>query len=471
MRLDWKMLSGLRVTVMGLGLHGGGSAAAAFFAAHGAAVTVTDLRSATELAKSIEGLAGHSIRYVLGRHETADFESADLVIKNPAVGLDSPYLKPARWVESDISVFLSLIDTPLIAVTGTKGKSTTASALHYALEALEPEARLGGNITVSPLSFADELRRLPSRPRVILELSSWQLADLRGKGVLKPQTAVITNILPDHLNRYATMEDYVADKAVIFSEQSTDDITVCNFDNPYARSFAERTAGRARIFSAHPLAADREGAWLESSDGPGLIRISGRVEEILPARVALPGAHNRMNLLAAGLAAVSSGAAPAIVRDRLAEFRGIRHRLELVAEIGGRRYYNDSAATIPEAAAAAVESFPQPVVLIAGGTDKALDFSPFLRLPKPPRCVVLLSGSATPKLSAALRSAGIPQTDPYESMEAAVAAATDRSQWGDVIVLSPGCASFEMFKNEFDRGDRFVCAVEELEAGRTTNRG
>lgn len=470
MKLDWGMLSGLRVTVMGLGLHGGGAAAAAFFARHGSEVTVTDLMSEAELSQSIDSLERYPIRYVLGRHDAADFESADVVIKNPAVGLDSPFLWHARWVESDISVFLSLVDNPLLAVTGTKGKSTTASAMHFALEAGEPGARLGGNITMSPLTFADQLAKAPVRPPVVLELSSWQLADLRGKGVLKPRVAVITNILPDHLNRYARMEDYVADKAVIFSEQTANDITVCNFDNAYTRRFGERTPAKARYFSAFPLAGHQPGAWIEGPQGPGVIRTPTGVVEILPERIALPGAHNRMNLLAAGLALFSLGANPALTRGRLAEFRGIRHRLELVAEIDGRRFYNDSAATIPEAAAAAVESFNEPVILIAGGTDKALDFAPFLRLSKPPKHVVLLAGSATPKLSTALQEAGIPQTAAYGTIEAALANAVKRSEDGDVVVLSPGCASFEMFKNEFDRGDRFAAAVEELRSGRSARR-
>ena len=180
---DLTATPGLRVTVMGLGVHGGGLASALFFARRGAEVTVTDLRGPDALAPSIERLAGLPVRYVLGRHDVADFESADLVIKNPAVPTGSPFLAAARDravpVETDVSVFLSLARCPVIAVTGTKGKSTTASAIHHGLLRASPRARLGGNITVSPLEFLDDLA--PTDP-VVLELSSWQLGDLGGPG-------------------------------------------------------------------------------------------------------------------------------------------------------------------------------------------------------------------------------------------------------------------------------------------------
>jgi len=464
LRLDWDSLTGLRVTIMGLGLHGGGAAAAAFFAKHGAVVTVTDLRKEEELAASIEKLDPFPIHYVLGRHDFLDFESADLVLKNPAVSAASPYLKAARRVETDISVFLSLADNPLIAVTGTKGKSTTASAIYHVLAQLEPGSRLGGNITVSPLTFVDELRGVEPSPSVVLELSSWQLADLRGKNLLAPKAAVVTNILPDHLNRYATMQEYVADKAVIVEGQGPNDYTICNLDDPYSTRFSSATRAQLRYFSKHPLPERLDGAWIDEDSRRGLVRSRGKVEQILPEVLGLPGSHNRLNLLAAGLALHSAGIATELIRDALGSFSGIRHRLELVAEIDGRRYYNDSTATIPEAAVAAIGSFDEPVVLIAGGTDKALDFAPFREFVRKPKCVVLLAGSATEKLVKVLASEGIDSVGPFESIDEALLEAVKKSQRGDVIVLSPGCASFEMFKNEFDRGDCYVRAVMQLGA-------
>jgi len=209
-------IRGLKVTVMGLGLNGGGLATARFFAENGARVTVTDKKSAAELAPSIEALAAYpDIRYVLGSHELSDFSDADIVIKNPGVKLaGNEFLAAARCVESDVSVFLRLTRAPILAVTGSKGKSSTVSALHFGLVELGYRAFLGGNITVSPLTFLDQTS---ADTPVVLELSSWQLADLRGRGLLRPRVAILTHVMPDHQNWYGGMEPYVADKKQIYA--------------------------------------------------------------------------------------------------------------------------------------------------------------------------------------------------------------------------------------------------------------
>lgn len=453
-------LPGMRITVMGLGLHGGGVASAAFFARHGAEVTVTDLRSEGELASSMTALSAHRIRYVLGRHEERDFREADIVIKNPAVAVGSPYLAAARRIETDISIFLRLCDRPIAAVTGSKGKSTTASALHSVLLATYPSARLGGNITVSPLTFYEELEASPRDTPVVLELSSWQLADLRGKGVLRPRVAAITNILPDHQNRYRSMEEYVADKRLIYADQSGEDFTLCNFDDAYGREFARETGGQVRYFSASPLPPPMEGAWL--AEGIGHVREGGETREVMASKVLLPGPHNRLNLLVAGLAALLLGASVESVREGLSSFRGIPHRLALIREWRGISFYNDSAATIPEATAAALRSLERPIILIAGGTDKNLDFAPLGEVAGLPKEILLLAGSATAKAVAALSAKGRAYRGPFSSLGEAFDAAIDLAAIGDAVLLSPGCASFEMFRNEFDRGSAFVRLVEEL---------
>ncbi|MCX8014146.1 MAG: Mur ligase family protein, partial [Rectinema sp.] len=214
-----------RVTIMGLGLHGGGVASARFFARLGARVTVTDLRGPEVLAPSLKALEGLDIHYVLGQHRDEDFAQADFVIKNPAVRPDSPYLQKAHRVETDISIFLAHSASPLIAVTGSKGKSTTASALAHVLKESGRPVLLGGNITVSPLDFLD---KTSPEVTVVLELSSWQLGDLRNRALLKPRVAILTCIYPDHLNYYGTMEAYVADKKVLFDSQTNEEWAVCN---------------------------------------------------------------------------------------------------------------------------------------------------------------------------------------------------------------------------------------------------
>lgn len=446
-------LPGLRVTVMGLGLHGGGVSSAAFFARHGCDVTVTDMKDEASLEASIRKLNGLPIRYVLGRHEEADFSRTDVVIKNPAVPSGNRFLSLAGRVETDISVFLSLCDSPVLAVTGTKGKSTAVSALHHVLKFVRPDARLGGNITLSPLEFLDEILNAPERPPVVLELSSWQLGDLKGNPAFKPKIAAITNIMPDHQNRYAGMDDYVADKKLIYGFQDKDDITLCNRDDAYGKVFASETGGTVRYFSSSPLPSAVQGGYIHEEKGK--VCTPGGVTEIVPAVLRVPGEHARLNLLVAGLCAHYFGVRDSVIRQGLAGFPGVEHRLEYVGCADGARVFNDSAATIPEAVAAAVRSFKEPVILIMGGTDKKLDFSPLMDVSFAPEHIILLDGSAVFKAKDALKARDLRWDGPFATLKEAVELGLSLCSPGKVLVFSPGCASFEMFQNEFDRGRRF----------------
>jgi UDP-N-acetylmuramoylalanine--D-glutamate ligase len=476
----------MRVTVMGLGLHGGGLAAARFFVSHGAEVTVTDLRTEEALEASIRGLEGYPVRYVLGRHEEEDFRSCDMVIKNPGVPPDSPFLGMAPRVETDISIFLKLVSVPIIAVTGTKGKSTTVTAVHHVLTGPLPGTRLGGNITVSPLSFADELipaetagtearPEPPSAPGqtgsfvnppgpapVVLELSSWQLGDLMGRGLLKPKIAAVTNLLWDHQDRYPLFEDYARDKAVILEEQDPSDYTVLNLDDGWFPWFDRRRRGRLLGFSRSPLPLGTEGAWLDE-EGSGWTALDEEREEcILEPDAPVPGMHHRTNLLCAGLICRAYGVSAAEVRERLRVFPGVPHRLEPVSNRLNLHIYNDSAATIPDAVLEAVKSFSGSLVLITGGTDKNLDFSPYREAAGYPRAIVLLEGTGTRKIEEVLNDTGKEYFGPYGSLEEAVETAVTNARAGDTVLFSPGCASFGMFLNEFDRGNRFRDLVSAL---------
>ncbi len=449
---------GMKVTVMGLGLNGGGVEAARFFACRGAQVTVTDLRSEEVLKPSIEALMDLPIRYVLGKHDPLDFESADLVVKNPAVRPDSPFLQLAKRVETDISLFLTYFSGPILAVTGSKGKSTVASALHYGLQAVYPQTRLGGNITVSPLSFLEELN--PHTP-VVLELSSWQLADLPNPRILKPKIAIITCILPDHQDRYPDMETYVQDKEIIYQSQTKEDATLLHYDDPYGRRFLTTTPGTPYAVSSSPLPEGVIGAYVE--EGKGFSVQGGRREEVLPEKVTVPGRHQKKNLLFAALALRLMAVPVEIIRQRLADFPGIEHRLEYCGEIGGVRFYNDSAATIPEATACGIESFDTPLRLITGGTDKNLDFHPLIPVIGKVRGIYLLDGTGTSKLKRLLEESGISYRGPYPSLETAVGEAYREATPGETILFSPGCTSFGMFLNEFDRGRKFKEVVSSLQ--------
>jgi len=457
-RLSMKDLSGLNVTVMGLGLNGGGIESARFLARHGAIVTVTDMKNEEELSASVAELEGLPIRYVLGRHEMSDFSDADLVIKNPAVRPDSPYLAAARAIETDISLFLRFTTAPIIAVTGSKGKSSVSSAIHFCLLRSGRKAFLGGNITVSPLRFIEDVA---DETPVVLELSSWQLADVRGKRVLNPAVAVITSIMPDHMNRYATMDDYVSDKRVIYENQGGSSYTICNHDDGWGHSFASETKGKVLWYSEHTT--NLPGAWLEHVDEPrGVFSFSGKDEDseiLLPYKLSVIGSHQRKNMLCAALACRAFGIDASSIYSSIADFPGVEHRLERFAEKDGIIWYNDSAATIPQAVAAALDSFPGNVVLITGGTDKNIDFSPVRTSFKKAKSIILLEGSGTDKIIPILSDESISYHGPYSTIDHAVSKALEIAKPGDVVLLSPGCTSFGMFLHEFDRGAKFKEAV------------
>jgi UDP-N-acetylmuramoylalanine--D-glutamate ligase len=494
---------------MGLGLHGGGAAAARFCARHGAEVTVTDLQGESQLAPSLEALSDLPIRYVLGRHEEADFREADMVIKNPAVPRSVPYLAMARRVETDLSLFLSglrdpeagSLRIPIIAVTGTKGKSTTSAAIHHGLGRLGFASYLGGNITISPLSFVDELVEMPepsrspmdagrasnaakaypglARPVVVLEISSFQLGDLlltRHPEFLTPQVAVITNIFEDHQDYYGSMEAYVADKRIIYRYQSSEHTLIYHADDAYGPGFATETISRALAVSRHPLPQGRPGAYLvHEGESPNGGLSAGTIdtgaprtpEPLLPRDNAGRGEHMQMNLLTAALAIHAFGIPAAEAGNSVADFQGIAHRLEDLGSDGAVRFVNDSAATIPDATAQAVDAFDEPTFLIAGGSDKTGSFETFPSISARVAGTYLLAGGGSDRILQALpEDAQVdgPFNTLQEAFDRAYAAAREaaRQHGSAVVLLSPGCASFGMFRNEFDRGRQFAELVRKV---------
>jgi UDP-N-acetylmuramoylalanine--D-glutamate ligase len=469
--------AGMKVLVMGLGLHGGGLESARYLAGKGAIVTVTDLRDEKTLEPATEKLKSFSIRYVLGRHEIEDFRDSDLIIKNPSVMPNSPYLQAAKRVETDISLFLAACPARLIAVTGSKGKSSTASAIHWSLSEgrikangesrLHGKAWLGGNIAISPLSFLDGLGE---EDDVVLELSSWQLGDLRGRRLLKPRAAALTAIMRDHLDKYGTMEAYVNDKRLIYRDQDEDDVTVAA-DDEWGRSFLRESRGRPVPYSAKPLGGNSPGGWIPDPLGPAFARLweipgrkedIGRVVEVVPPRPLIQGFHQKQNLLIAALALLDLGLEADFIRESLGRFPGIEHRLEFFHESGGVKFYNDSAATLPEAAAAALSAFEKPPILVTGGTDKELDFTPLALAAEKTKAIILLAGTGSEKIRTLLDSGGVKYRGPFDSLDMAIVAAGEAAAPGDAVLLSPGCTSFGMFLNEFDRGKKWKEGVKKL---------
>jgi UDP-N-acetylmuramoylalanine--D-glutamate ligase len=481
--MDYK---GIKALVMGLGLHGGGLQSALFLLRRGAQVTVTDLRDEKTLMPSINELETackkfkcSPVRYVLGKHEIEDFKNTDIVIKNPGVKPDSPFLLASKKIETDLSLFLTESKARLFAVTGTKGKSGTSSALHWILskDRKAGKAYLGGNITVSPLTFLEELT---DNDDVVLELSSFQLGDIKnyvnadGQPLLKPKAAILTSIMHDHLDRYTSMEAYIDDKRNIYRGQDSGCVTVAG-DDDWGKSFRAETKARTLIWSlkqdlSSVLSEGQSGGCIDSS-GRGIARLSNwegvsdEITELVPQQVLTPGSHQKINMLSAALAVFSLGGKAQAIRAALSTFPGIEHRLEFFHETARVRYYNDSAATIPEAAAACIEALTDPsvtkggLVLVTGGTDKNLDFSPLARVAKKAKSIILLEGTGSAKLIPLLRENGISYKGPFDDLDKAVRCAIDNASGADIVALSPGCASFGMFLNEFDRGRKWKESV------------
>lgn len=457
-----------RVLVMGLGVHGGGLGVTQWLAKRGARVTVTDLKKAEELQPSLDALRGLPIRFVLGEHREEDFIDTDLIVRNPAVPRESRWLRLAQKhnvpIEMEMGLFFEQLPrgrAQVIGITGTKGKTTTTLMVGAILSKANPKTAVAGNLRVSALELLD---RIDSDTPVVLELSSFQLEGLEPHQV-SPHIAAITNISADHLNRYGSLNDYAEAKAMIFRYQQPDDFIVLNFDNRILTRYAPRALSRLVWTSAKR--ALTQGAFRE---GNALMwRWDGTREKIMEVNaLQVPGAHTIENALTAIAVASVWGAKPDQIANALADFRGIEHRQELAREIDGVRYINDTTATAPAATLAAINTFAptaKGIVLMAGGADKSLDFSEMARvIASNVQHLILLEGTATDKIARAVENAGAKEiiAGRFDDLPRAVERAKALARAGDVVLLSPGCASFGMFANEFERGEKFKQIVKAL---------
>ncbi len=455
------ILQDKRVLVWGLGVHGGGLGVAQWLVKQGARVTVTDLKRAEELQSSLDALRGLPIEFVLGEHREQDFLNSDLIVRNPGVPRESKWLQLAREhnipVEMEMGLFVDRLPrgaAQVIGITGTKGKTTTTLMVGAILAKANPKTVVAGNLRVSALQLLD---RIDADTPVVLELSSWQLEGLEPHAI-SPHIAAITNISPDHLNRYRDFDDYAQAKQLIFRYQQPGDFVVLNFDNPILTRLAPRALSKVVWTSAKR--ALNQGAYRE---GSALVwRWNDTRHKIMDVdALRVPGAHNIENALAAMALASVWGAAPEQIANALAEFRGVEHRQELVREIAGVRYIDDTTATAPTATIAALDAFAptaRRIVLIAGGSDKGLDFAEMAQaIVTRNAYLILLEGSATDRLVQSVQGAGGKDliAGRYDDLQRAVERAEAITHPGDLVLLSPGCASFGMFANEFERGERF----------------
>jgi UDP-N-acetylmuramoylalanine--D-glutamate ligase len=448
-----------------VGLARSGVAAACLCAREGARVTVTDRRPAAELAGPLAALGGTEARHALGGHDAADFVGADLVVASPGVPLAIPEIAAARargvpvWGEIELAARF-LPGVPVVAVTGTNGKSTT-TALAGALFARDRRTFTGGNLG-TPL--AEHVLSGAAADVLVLELSSFQIEGLTS---LRPRVAAILNVTPDHLDRYRDVEDYAAAKARLFGLQEPGDFAVANARDPRALAMAGASRGARVTFGFGPprpaAARDPGGEAGPSGAALWLAPPGGAPERYLVRNRALRGRHNRENAMAAALCARLLGVAGDEVQAGLDAFPGLPHRLELVAERGGVEWVNDSKATNVDSTQVALQAFaagaPR-VVLVLGGRGKGAPYAP-LRALFPGRVKALLTiGEDAPAVERELGDAA--PTERAGTLAAAVARAAQLTRPGDVVLLSPACASYDQFRNYEERGEAFRRLVGEL---------
>ena len=465
-----------KVTVMGVGLHGGGVATVRFFAECGARVIATDLKTEKELAQSIEKLKDlKNVKFVLGQHRIEDFENVDMVVKSPAAPWTSKPIQAALKkkipVEMDSSIFFKLCKLPIIGVTGTKGKTTTSTLIAEILKTSGKKVFTAGIGQKPILNLLDEIGDIKDGV-VVFELSSWRLSAL-GREKLSPHIAVITNVYPDHLNYYGTMEKYIVDKKYIFANQKPEDYVVLNYDNEASRYLADGAESK-KIFFTTEFFRDPTPKIDEGSD-PSVFIKSGKIvckdkagteKDICDLNdIKLRGGHNIGNVLASVAAVSAFGIAAEKICEAIKNFKGVPHRLELVREIDGVKYVNDTAATMPDAAIAGINSFSENIILIAGGMDKNLDFKEFAKaVSEKVKKMILLKGDATEKMKTELKKIDAENKidSEFDNLKEALLRAKSLAGPGDIILFSPGATSFNMFKNEIDRGDKFREAVESI---------
>ena len=456
-------LRGRRTAVLGLARSG--VAASRFLADAGAVVVAYDRRPASELAAEVASLGARPVRLALGVDETAAaalLAHADLLVTSPSISPRFPTTDPwlrdalvaaeARGAEliSEVDLFLRLTRARILGVTGTKGKTTTASLVAAMLERGGMPTVLGGNIGTPLIERSSELG---PEDWAVVELSELQLPTIsRGADV-----ALYTNVGEDHLDRHGTVEAYRAVKARLADLSAPSGRVILNDDDAGCRALGERLPPASVAWYGHD--EPRRGrieAWV---DGDGWLRVAG--ERLVPARdVPLPGRHMLSNVLGASLGASIAGAAPGAIGEAIGAFTGVPHRLELIAERHGVRWVNDSQATIPVAAMAALEAFDAPIVIISGGKDKGLAYGDFADAVAARARAAVLMGETADEL-ASLIGDRVP-VERAADMAAAVATAAGLAQPGDVVLLAPAAASFDMFTDYAERGDAFRAALDGL---------
>jgi len=422
-----------------------------FLARHGAIPLVSDLRPESELKEAMEALSGLPIEYHLGGENPNWLHEVDLVIPSPGVPAENPLLREAQTrsipVLSEIEIAYRFLNVPLVGITGTNGKSTTTTLIGEMFKANGAKVFVGGNLGAPMIGFASD-----DWDWGVVEISSFQLEWVED---FRPKIGVLLNLTEDHLDRYPDFPAYCRAKEKIFAAQKKDDVAVLNRDDPLVWEIRERISARVISFGFSDV---EEGVCATADEIRW--RHASREEKFSLQQVKIQGVHNVENMMAAIAVAKAAGIPEDVIQKSLEAFPGLEHRLEFVRELNGVRYYNDSKGTNVGAVVKSLASFSAPVILLAGGVDKGGDYAPLRdEVQRKVRRLVLF-GAAKNLISAALGH--LTETVSVETLEAAVRDAAKHARPGDVVLLSPACSSFDMFKNYAERGKIFKKLVQEL---------
>ena len=438
-----------------VGLGKSGVASALFMQAHGAQVTVSDAKPQDQLKKEIPRLLDQGLAVETGGHGERTFRGQDLIVVSPGVPVDAPPLVQARalgeTVIGEIELAAQFLPGPIVAITGSNGKTTTTALAGEIVAASGLKTVVGGNIGTPAISLVEQAT---PETVAVLEVSSFQLETIQ---TFRPKIAVVLNITPDHLDRHRTFQVYVDAKARIFENQTAEDFAVLNADDPTCAELAPRT--RAQVFWFSRKKEVAQGAYVR--DGRIFLRDgSGQGEIMQVSEIHLKGAHNVENVLAAVCVGALLHCEPARIREAVQNFKAVEHRIEYVATVRGVEYYNDSKATNVDATIKALESFPANIHLILGGKDKGSDYTLLNHLLRERVKRVYTIGAAADKIESHIKGAA--EIVHAETLESAVKRAAASAQAGDIVLLAPACASFDQFESYQHRGRVFKETVKAL---------
>lgn len=450
-----------RVLILGAARQG--LALARWLSIHGAHVTLSDMRSEDELRVARESLAEFRIHWALGGHPLELLNSTDVLCLSGGVPLTLPIVVEAvsRGIplSNDSQIFMEAVPCRTIGITGSAGKTTTTTLVgNMAKNAYGSKAYIGGNIGDPLINYVDGMR---VDDIAILELSSFQLDQIS----ISPNIAAILNITPNHLDRHVTMNAYTAAKARILEFQSKDDVAVLGRDDSGAWNLRSKVEGRLFTFSMNVLEEGLDGAYLY--EGLLNLRDGNAYLPLLPReKIQLRGDHNLQNVLAAFAIGLAAGFTLDAMLEAVENFRGVPHRLELVRELNGVHWYNDSIATAPERSMAAIRSFDEPIVLMLGGRDKDLPWEELISLAAERVDHLVLFGEAAEKIQKTVAGLGSGKmrfsVTRVNGLHEAIIKAAEVAEPGDVVLFSPGGTSFDEFKDFAERGERFRTWVQEL---------